>query len=189
MSKALIAASTLSQVKMTVVILFCLMAGFTSECGLTSRQGPGKVIETWETTNHTFKVRVTAYDEKGSYPSPGGGYYVFQSAPVGSENWGEIMTFRHDDPIAIPRDQVRFVSDLVGYVFMGWQYAVTTDGGRSWSLWDASKDPALSKTYRYDSILGVSISPDGNGEMTFRLTGETKQGFKTKDYGQHWSTE
>ncbi len=112
----------------------------------------GKVIETWQTGNNSFRLRVTAYNEKNTFPALGGGYYVFESAPVSSDQWKEIMTFRHDDPIAIPKDQVRFLSDQVGYVFMGWLYAVTTDGGHSWSLWDASKDPALSKSYRYDSI-------------------------------------
>jgi hypothetical protein len=166
--------------------LYLAMALF-SGCELFSKQGPGRVVDTWEYANNYFRLRITAYDEKGVYPAPSGGYYVFESSQADIENWQTIMTFRHDDPVKIRSDQVRFVNEQVGYVFMGWLYAVTTDGGRTWSVWDASKDPVLSRTYNYDLIRQVSISPDGNGHMDLNLTGNKEEQLRTQDYGRHWT--
>jgi hypothetical protein len=49
------------------------------------------------------------------------------------------MIVRQDDDPKIPVDQVRYVGDI-GYVFMGFMYAVTTDAGKTWSVWSAEKD-------------------------------------------------
>src|SRR5258708_3289165 len=98
-----------------------------------------KINETWEVSDNSFKVKATAYaEENGTFVA--GAFYDFQSNATGTDTWREIMTFRHDDPVPIPREQIRFVSDQIGYVFMGWAFAVTTNGGSSWSVWTAEKD-------------------------------------------------
>lgn len=184
----LMVSSSAERGRMILAISFFILAVvFVSGCGPFSRPQRGKIIETWEATNGSFKVRISAYDEQGSYPAPGGAYYIFQSAIKGSDSWNEIITFRHDDPVAIPRDHIHFVNEQVGYVFMGWLYAVTTDAGRTWSVWDASKDPALSKTYNYNLIREVSISANGIGRILLNLTGDTEEELKTEDYGRHWT--
>ncbi|MBA2340615.1 MAG: hypothetical protein H0V88_09480 [Pyrinomonadaceae bacterium] len=83
----------------------------------------GERLETWETTNTPFKIRVDRHAEANGGFVPGA-YYVFQSAAADSDQWHEIMTFRHDDPVDIPREQVRFANDRVAYVFMGWMGVV-----------------------------------------------------------------
>src|SRR5436853_3272886 len=66
----------------------------------------GAIAETWETSNGSFKIRVDRhFEENGGFVA--GAYYVFRSSPTGSDAWRDIMTFRHDDPNPIPRDQVR----------------------------------------------------------------------------------
>ncbi|HEX5836086.1 MAG TPA: hypothetical protein VFY34_19630 [Pyrinomonadaceae bacterium] len=70
-------------------------------------------------TNGSFRVWVLQYDEQSAFPAPTGAYYVFQSAVNGSDSWNEIVTFRHDDAVAIARDHVQFINEQVGYVFMG----------------------------------------------------------------------
>jgi hypothetical protein len=150
-----------------------------------------KIIEAWETTNNTFKISVSAYaEEKGGFV--GGAYYVFRSAAGDSNNWHEIMTVRHDDPVAIPRQQVRFVNNKIGYLFMGWQYGVTTDGGLTWSVWNAEKDLPGWQCCNYKLIQDIRIAPDGNGTMRLnpipQRAGEVPE-LRTKDYGRHWSVE
>jgi hypothetical protein len=148
----------------------------------------GRVIESWETSNQTFKVRVDSHAEENTFV--GGAYYVFRSAPSGSDAWREIMTFRHDDPNPIPRDQVHFVNDRVGYVFMGWMYAVTTDSGASWTVWDAEKDLPKWDCCNYRLIATVKIEASGTGTMILdpihQRQGEVRQ-LHTKDFGQHWN--
>ncbi len=179
----------MNDMKLVLTSIVCLVAALCGGCASFSKQKPGDVIETWEASNNNFKIRVTAYDEKGSYPAPGGAYYVFKSSLGSSDQWNYIMTFRHDDPVAIPRNQIRFVNEQIGYVFMGWLYAVTTDGGRTWSVWDASKNPTLTKTYNYNLIGEVSVAPNGTGKMVLKLAGNAQQELETKDYGQHWTGE
>lgn len=160
-------------------------------CGFFSRPRQGnKVNETWETTNKTFKIRVTAYaEENGGFV--GGAYYLFQSTAYDSDTWRDILTFRHDDPVAIPRDQVRFVNDKTAFVFMGWMYAVTSDGGITWTVWNAQTDLPKWSCCNYRLVKDVRIMADGTGIMTINPIPE-RQGevpeLHTTDYGQHWSS-
>ncbi|HBB87808.1 MAG TPA: hypothetical protein DC047_09355 [Blastocatellia bacterium] len=147
-----------------------------------------KINETWETTNDRFKIGVTAYaEEKGGFA--GGSNYVFTSAKVGSDDWKEFMTFRHDDPIPIPRQQIHFVNDKIAYVFIGWMYAVTTDGGSSWSVWNAENDLPGWRCCNYGLIQDLRVEPDGVGKMKLKpimqRDGEVPE-LHTRDYGRHW---
>lgn len=152
----------------------------------------GKVIERWQTENGAFKIRVTSYSEKPSLPGLGGAYYVFDSTTVGSDTWRKALTFRHDTPVEIPRDQVRLVNDQVGYIFMGWMYAVTTDGGATWSIWNAEDDLPGWQCCNYNLIQDIRVALDGTGTMILnpipQRQGEVPE-LHTKDYGRHWSLE
>ena len=148
----------------------------------------GAITETWETANGSVKIRVDRHNEENGGFVPGA-YYVFRSASVGSDNWRDVMTFRHDDPNPILRDRVRFVNDRVGFVFMGWTYAVTTDAGATWFLWDSSRDLPNWKCCNYGLIQDVHLESDGTGTMTLHVIpdrGEVPQ-LRTKDFGRHWT--
>ena len=148
----------------------------------------GEVVEAWEAPNQAFRVRINQHAERGMIPVAGA-YYVFQSAPPGSDSWREVMTFRHDDPVPLPREQVRLINDRVGYVFMGWMYAVTTDGGASWSVWDAGKDLPDWECCNYRLIKDVRFAADGTGVMILdpipQRRGEVPE-LHTSDFGRHW---
>jgi hypothetical protein len=168
----------------------CLAIALAFGYTFTSKPQRGKkIIEAWETTNNTFKVGVTVYAEENGGFVPGA-YYVFRSAPLSSAGWQEIFTFRHDDPVPIPQQQVHFVNDKIGYVFMGWMYAMTTDGGSNWSVWSAEKDLPNWQCCNYRLIQDVRVAPDGVGTMKLNpipeRSGEVPE-LRTKDYGRHWS--
>jgi hypothetical protein len=141
------------QVTAVLVILICALYALL----LPKR---GKVIERWQTGNDAFEIRVTAYSERPSLPGLGGAYYVFESKTVGSDRWVEALTFRHDTPVEIPRDQVRLVNDQIGYVFMGWMYSVTTDAGATWKVWNAEDDLPGWQCCNYNLIQDVRVAPD-----------------------------
>lgn len=149
----------------------------------------GEVIERWETGNEGFRIRVTAYNEKNTFPAHGGGYYVFESAGIGSETWNKILTFRHDDPVTIPKDQINYVSEEIAYVFMGWMYGVTTDGGEHWSVWDARHDLPQWQCCNYGLIESVELNSNGTGTMRLHVIsasrGEVPE-LRTSDYGRNW---
>jgi hypothetical protein len=157
-------------------------------CGCSSK---GNVIEIWQTGNQGFDVRVDAYSEK----SAGfvlGAYYVFTAKSHETGTWHEVMTFRHDDPVSIPREQIRFVTDKIGFIFMGWMYAVTTDSGQNWSVWDARSDLANWQCCNYSLISEVALQPNGTGKMILhpieRRRGEVPK-LCTTDFGRHWTNK
>lgn len=156
-----------------------------SSCNLLLPPRIGKVTETWVTTNNTFKIRVNRHaEENGGFV--GGAYYVFQAAKQDSDNWTEIMVVRHDDPIDIPRKQLRFVNDQIGYTFMNRKFASTIDGGITWSVWDAVDNLQDWKLTRA-SISDVHIEPNGDGAMKLvSFTDHPPPNLFTKDYGKIW---
>ena len=164
-------------------VLVALTAVTLASCKTLSGPRMGETVESFETSNKTFRLRVDRHAEVGGFMAVlNGAYYVFRSAPVGSDNWHDIMTYRHDDPNPIPRDQVRFVNDRVGFVFMGWMYAVSTDGGASWTVWDAYRD-LKSQCCNYGLIQDVHLEPNGTGTMILRDVPK----LRTNDFGRHWS--
>jgi len=174
--------------KIPLVIAGCLIAAALVAGLFFPPTELGKLTERWELAGNTFKIRVSRYAER-RFRLVGGAYYVFESAALGSDEWNEIMTLRHDDPDPIPRDQVRIVSDQVGYAFMLNKYAVTMDGGATWFTWDAVEVfPEWQSNHA--TIKEVRLAPDGTGTMTFTsVANRQAPELHTKDYGRHWSVE
>lgn len=146
----------------------------------------GKVYETWEASNDRFTVRAKASEDRSQ--ALGGSYFVYESAPRGNDHWKQIMEFRHDDPIKIPHESIRFVGDRIGYVFLGWKYAVTSDGGQTWTNWSAESDLPNWKCCNYGLISEVELSAQGRGKMTLHtIPGRNEPDIlQTEDYGKHW---
>jgi hypothetical protein len=173
-----------------VVFCLCLVAGVLFWLLPFLRPGPSEtVLEKWESRRGNLTIVVTAYSEEKSFVP--GAYYSFEAVD-GSNVKREIMTFRHDDPVPINKDGIVFVNDQIAYVFMGWMYAATTDGGKSWQVWNAEKDFRGWTCCNYRLIQDIRLSPDGTGRMKLNLNSrqrdETPELY-TYDYGRHWSAE
>lgn len=133
-----------------------------------------------------FDVKVERKREKCSFVP--GAYYVFSSRQGSSENWQEIMTFRHDDPIEVPDKNVRIVNDKVALIFMGWKSAVTLDSGKTWNLWDAEKEIPNWQCCPYGLIKEVTMSENGEGIIILDVRpgkNQPKELF-TSDFGKTW---
>jgi len=149
----------------------------------------GDAFEIKEITGDSFKIRITAYSEKGVWLP--GAYYVFESSPVSSNEWREFMTVRADDPNQILHDAARIINEQAGYAYMLNMYAVTTDGGRTWSVWDTSTELKNRQDIFSRAIGEVDVTADGTGRMKlYKFSHEPSTTYlKTKDYGRHWSVE
>lgn len=149
----------------------------------------GERLETWESTNTPFKIRIDRHAEaNGNFFVPGA-YYVFQSTASDSDQWREIMTLRHDDPVDIPREHVRFANDRVAYVFMNWMYAVTTDGGNSWRVSEMGGFLPSGEKCFYGCIKDLRIGENGAGEARLYLIGSPQDRLKvlvTNNFGRSW---
>ena len=181
---------------MTRIIKWLLIFGLCFATGLLTLVLPfffptrsEEVLGTWEFRRGVHRVLVTAYAEENSFVP--GTYYFFEYIDA-VNNRREIMAFRHDDPVEIRSEQVRFINDRICYVYMGWMYAVTTDGGFSWSVWNAEKELPNWQCCNYRLIQSVHIEPDGSGVMNLNPTAGQKGEMPklyTGDYGRHWTTE
>jgi hypothetical protein len=153
----------------------------------------GDIVETWQAENQNLKLKVVMRQERCFAVC--GAYYTFQSASVGSDRWREIFTAHHDDPNPIPRENLRFVNPQIGYVFFGSKYAVTTDAGKSWAVWDAweaNKSLRFEEYKLYPSIVDVSIESDGRGRMRlYPITDKpvNQLELQTADYGRSWRVD
>ena len=117
---------------------------------------------------------------------PPGIYYSLDTYNPSTEMWESLIVIRKDSKIEIPHDQVKLVNDQVVFAFLGWMYVVTTDGGKTWSKWDAEN--SLSGWQCCDSqlIKNVDIEPNGSGKMVLRLIKQQEKILYTKDYGKSW---
>lgn len=72
---------------------------------------------------------------------------------------------------------------------MSKSYAVTTDSGRTWSVWDAEKDLPYRQHNLWPSIKEVHLDSGGTGNMTLQPLVDqagTVPLLHTNDYGRHW---
>lgn len=145
-----------------------------------------EIFDTFETRNDQFMIRARAYKETGYMP---GAYYIFESSPLVDIQWKKIMIFRHDDRIPIPREQVRFVNDQIAYLFMGWMYAVTTDGGTSWCVWKPGWKDGGWKRCAYGYVRDAVIDGNGTGVLELNADCASPSQLYSKDYGRTWGAD
>jgi len=164
-----------------VILLLCLVVIFTT------RQWKGRELERWEVGNGVFRVRVTSYEASSFLLS--GMYYQIESSNEEGK-WSAVLSFRDDDQRLIPRDQIKLLDSRIGYAYVGWVYAVTTDGAKTWSIWNAEKDLPDWQCCNYKLVKEVQLSADGNGKMILHpipmRRGEVPE-LHTVDFGRHWS--
>lgn len=171
-----------------LVILALLFGGL---CWMASYSEHGAVYETKLLDGGSVSLRVTAYPEKIVGPGLPGAYFVFEGRPKDVQAWSRIFEFRHDDAIPIRERCAGFSGDNVAYVYLGWVVGVTSDGGRTWSVWDASRDSEGYRTIEecnYRWIREVGINADGSGTMNvdpIRWTEVTE--LRTTDFGRNWA--
>lgn len=156
----------------------------------------GEQLGTFEKTNNTFTIRTVVFREKTfvGFTFIPGPHYIFETKGQGDEDWREFLAFRHDylDPIDEDRskfvdDRVEFVSDRLAFVYMGRMYAVTTDAGRSWTLWDGIDYRFPKGRMGYDGIQGIELLTNGVGVMNVNLIGTDEHlGLHTENYGVNW---
>jgi len=141
----------------------------------------GTADTVWTSPNGTFKVRLVADLETGDYR--------FLFTTEGRDSWKEFMALQLGYSSTIPYKRVVFVDEQIVYVSIERLFAVTTDGGKNWNLWDSHKDFPKGYTYNQGIIEWLEIKADGTGQMLIWENGIFKNGnwrLATKDYGKNW---
>jgi hypothetical protein len=149
----------------------------------------------WQGKN-AFEIKAERMPERCIlFPVTGGANYIFSSRQGTSENWQQIMTVHRDDPVEIPNESIEILNEKIAYIFMANKYAVTTDRGKTWKIWDAQKDLIDWKRTRdkypnWASIERIYLRQDGSGEMKldrFYSKENLIKDLHTKDFGKNWN--
>ncbi len=151
----------------------------------------GDQISTLKKKNDSFIVRATVFRQKLYFGGAlAGAYYVFETKTNDEQDWREIFVFLHDAPIPIDEEGIQFVNDRVAYVYMSWMYAVTTDGGKTWSVWNGLKYPFERGRIGYNAIQNVELLENGAGTMILNLIANDEPVvLRTKNFGISWTDE
>ncbi|HEU0251597.1 MAG TPA: hypothetical protein VFR12_01110 [Pyrinomonadaceae bacterium] len=151
----------------------------------------GPVYDTWGSANETFQVRMTAYREVGIMMP--GAFYTFESAPLGSDEWREVKSFRGDDaiPLRTLSERFRFVNANTAYFYTSGEFFLTRDGGRNWSAWHPYL-PEPDGTHVSWAIMNARVESNGTGKAYLwrydeTTKGEAKLQVFTRDYGWNWA--
>jgi hypothetical protein len=162
--------------------LMFLLAVIASSC--VQRGG---LIETWEFTDASVKIRIKQFDYWPPFLPGLDHFYALESRVDTSDGFREIAQWRVDDPMPSPKDHVRFVGNHVACMFFRERYLLTTDGGRTWSKWYA--DWALP-SLRFPTITDVKLDEIGRGTLVVKYLKDSDYAtmtLETSDYGVHWA--
>lgn len=148
---------------------------------------PGAIYDSYEVEKDGLHLKVIAQHEKSyGFNFVPGAYYTFYSRSNGAKEWVEVMRFRHDDPNPVPRQNVAIQDGGIAFAFVGWKLMVTSDWGKSWTVWDASQSPVKSCT-NYKFIESVDIDRNGHGRMQLEpLRSCATNQLETVDFGKTW---
>ena len=151
----------------------------------TMRFRKKNIKDAYEASNTNIKIRILSYEMEGV--SPKGFYYTFECDSKGLNDWQGFLTFRQDNYISPPQNQIHIVNDKIAYVYMGWLYAITVNGGETWEYWNAEDDLPSWKCCDSKLIQNVQVIADGSGTMTLNSQASKPSNLYTKDYGKSWN--
>lgn len=101
--------------KLFVAYFLISLSILFSSCGIEK----GKAFQTFDKNiNDKNLIRVTGYHEGGFGPVKGA-FYIFELVNKNQDSRKEIFTFRHDDPVEIPTQNIIIKNDNFAYFWMG----------------------------------------------------------------------
>ena len=115
--------------------------------------------------------------------------FILKARNSGDKKWDEVTTFLADDPIDIPRDNLKLINPKTVMFFFNEKFVVSTDLGGTWSLWDTTKDIKPGCPYA-SWIKTVTVDENGSGVMTVECPSNTDPNtrlFNTVDSGKTWN--
>lgn len=141
--------------------------------------------------DNAYEIRLERFPERcGFLPALGGANYIFSWQSGNPENWKQVFTAHHDDLFDIRSDNVRVLNEKVAYAFIIQNFASTTDGGKSWNVWEIKKNLPNNDCCQNKLIRDVDLDTDGSGFMRLSsLTnsdGEVME-LRTTDFGKTWN--
>jgi hypothetical protein len=141
----------------------------------------------------SFALRITAFNERGTFLGAPGGFYRYEVKTQADYWWRKIAMFRLSAPEPIPKGHFQSVTDSFAYFHHRYIFGVTTDGGTTWSIKGGDNEPIFSgHAFPYADIEMVTIGRDGTGLMRLSdyhptlLKPLPSHNLSTIDFGKTW---
>jgi hypothetical protein len=141
--------------------------------------------------NGGFKLRVSKLANNVHVIMPPS-YYRIESCHEG-ENWQTVARWSQDDPWPVSDIEINVLSSTVAYYFNMVKYAVTTDGGKNWSVFDLYSQSVADNVGKGGDGRAIRVKIDfaGTGKIYLQARDE-KDGpmrviYKTTDFGVTWT--
>lgn len=162
--------------------LFFVLLSLGAACTVENNR-PERLIGFWKVERAGNIIQVSVYPEINPWNS--GSFYVYEAIDRSGINT-EIMSFRHDDIQPIDANSIRFVTESTAYVFNGWKFAVTVNGGKDWTIWDAEASLQGWRCCNYYLIKTVELDERGIGKMYLNSNNKEIGILHTNDFGRTW---
>lgn len=156
------------------------------------RPGPWyRLVDTWDRDANGVKMRLRKFADRSTFQSQC--YFVIDAGISGSSTWKEILTWYDEGCSLMQRERIQFVGRRVVYAFDYSSYAVTTDAGGHWSVWDVSSTASELRANHTIYLTQIDVSQDGTGKMVLTyytdVPGIFHAQYRTSDYGLHWARQ
>lgn len=168
----------------TIFLFLFVLLLFSSCAGL-----PGKAFDTFEKKiNENYSIRVIGYQVKcfGICDAD----YVIESINNNSGYPNRILyEFKNNDPYDIPEENFIVKNDKLAYFWWSYIFGITTDGGKTWTVFNTLEDQEIRNSVSYINIDNVEINNNGVGKMHFKQYEGKKNKIdflETKDFGKSW---
>lgn len=149
-------------------------------------------IEEREVSWLNNKISLMSYDIYNVIPK--GRYYTFSIKRIvdKDERTRKIFNILLNESFLVKSEYIKVLDDNIAYVYLGWMYSVTVDGGRTWNLWNAERDLPEWTCCNPGLIKEINLSIQGDGTMTLQPD-PNNSGLnillRTVDFGKHWKKE
>ena len=165
------------------LVLFVIFVFLLAGCESSGKSE--EILSTEQKENTSFSVKVTAVRERRFFGQLlAGASYIFEVKNKAEQGWRRFMVVNHDDPIPIDKNSIVLVNESIGYVFMVKIFAVTTDGGLTWSIWNINKVNDLKDDLSC-RIQTIKIVENGTGSLDIKCS-KAERVLSTNDYGVTW---
>jgi hypothetical protein len=149
-----------------------------------------KPYDQYSLTGESLAIQVTAREQRFMALAAPGGIYDYEARRLPDGRWETILSFRYSSTEPIPRGQIVFLDRDIAYFYHEFIFAMTTDGGRSWTVRgepERSFDATLQ--WRFPRIEHVALAADGTGLMRvspYSWHKFTYRQLSTNDFGRTW---
>lgn len=170
--------------RISIIFILVLLLFFNTSCDPIIQ----KPFQTFEKEiNETYSIQFSAYEVNCLIICDA--EYALKSFSGRKMIGKRLLTITGADPIKISPERLVVKNKNIAYFSIFNKFAITIDGGKTWSVWDSYKHQKLFEGKRIGWITEVEINSNGTGKMKFEDWDHKLSEYfflTTRDFGKTW---